>query len=514
MAQLPEEVVVKIRALPSRTSHVVRPWAETTPSATALVEGDRAMTYAELANAIKSAGQWLVAHSVRPGDRVMIVGENCIALAALLLAASEIDAWPLVVNARLSQREIDTVREHSAARVVVFTHGVSTEAARHADRIGAIKETVAGIGEVAISASNEAAVVEPVHAQGNKQVGALIYTSGTTGAPKGVMLSHHSLLFAALIGGVARGLGPQDRFYGVTPMSHIAGMSVFLSALLFGASIELVSRFDAKVTLEAFRKGRIGRFAGVPTMYTRLLELSGGSIECPGVAGLSVAGAPLDPALKRAVEAAFGKPLHNGYGITECAPAIAFTRPDDPRPDSTVGPPMPGIEIRLLGLDGKPVPAGEVGELHVRGPNVMLGYYKAADATAAAIDAQGWFNTGDLAKLDGPYMHIVGRTKELIIRSGFNVYPVEVEGVLAEHPAVANCAVVGRKVSGNEEVVAFVQLLPGASVSASELSAFAAGKLAPYKRPTEFVIKDILPVTAAGKIRKHQLAVEARRPAE
>ncbi len=134
MAQLPEEVVVKIRALPSRTSHVVRPWAETTPSATALVEGDRAMTYAELANAIKSAGQWLVAHSVRPGDRVMIVGENCIALAALLLAASEIDAWPLVVNARLSQREIDTVREHSAARVVVFTHGVSTEAARHADR--------------------------------------------------------------------------------------------------------------------------------------------------------------------------------------------------------------------------------------------------------------------------------------------------------------------------------------------------------------------------------------------
>jgi|SRR6516162_9811266 len=157
-----------------------------------------------------------------------------------------------------------------------------------------------------------------------------------------------------------------------------------------------------------------------------------------------------------------------------------------------------------------PSPPGEVGELHVRGPNVMRGYYRAPEATAAAIDRDRWFNTGDLARFDGDILFIVGCTKELIIRSGFNVYPAEVEAVLNEHPAVVQSAVIGRAVTANEEVVAFVQLLPGSTVKPTDLMAHAARQLAPYKRPCEIIILDALPAGSTGKILKHRLAEVAR----
>ena len=170
---------------------------------------------------------------------------------------------------------------------------------------------------------------------------------------------------------------------------------------------------------------------------------------------------------------------------------------------------LPGIEVRLVSLDGKPVADGEVGELHVRGPNVMRGYYRAAEATAAAIDAEGWFNTGDLARFEGEALFIAGRTKELIIRSGFNVYPAEVEAVLNAHPAVVQSAVIGRAVPGNEEVVAYVQLLPGSEASADDLMAHACRQLTAYKRPAEIVILEALPAASTGKILKHRLAAAA-----
>lgn len=500
----------RVASLPARMSHVVRPWAQRTPDAPAMTQGSRTLGYGELAAAISAAGRWLSEQGVRPGDRVMVVGENSIALAVLVLAAGDIDAWPLVVNARVSAREVDAIREHSGARLVVCTSDVSPEAARHGGRLGATKTDVAPLGTLAVSPIDTAVQPEPVSREASAQVGALIYTSGTTGTPKGVMLSHRSVMFTAATGGVLRQVSQGDRMLGVLPMSHIVGFSsVLIGTLMFGAHLELVPRFHAAETLDALAHRGISIFLGVPMMYQRLLEASGERVACPTLRTIGVAGAPLDLALKSAVEQAFGLTLHNGYGITECAPTIAFTRLDDPRGDTTVGPPIPGIEVRLRQQRGRePGPDG-IGELHVRGPNVMLGYYKAPDLTAAAIDADGWFNTEDLARFDGPYLHVVGRTKELIIRSGFNVYPPEVEAVLSAHPAVAACAVVGRTVPGNEEVVAFIQLRPGSRASADEIIAFATQHLAPYKRPARVVIREVLPATSAGKILKHQLAKEA-----
>ena len=509
-----EALADRIRSLPARMSHVVDPWAQGNPGADALIEGERRLSYGHLAEAVAAIGGWLRERGVRGGDRVMVVGENCIALAVLILAIGDIDAWPLVANARLSEREVDSIQTHSGSRLQLFTSAVSADAARHASRLGASAQKLPWIGQVGVGVTADGALPEPVSVEGPRQVGALIYTSGTTGAPKGVMLSHHNILFTAAVGGVLRDLKADDRVYGVLPMSHIVGFSsVLIGTLMFGACLELVPRFDAAATLTALRARRITRLQGVPTMYQRLLEVSGGRVECPALRTIGVAGAPLDESLKGAVEAAFGRVLHNGYGITECSPTIAFTRLHDPRKDTSVGPSIPGIEVRLvdpeLGPSGNPLTPDAVGELHVRGPNVMLGYYKAPDLTASAIDPDGWFNTGDLARFDGPCLHIVGRTKELIIRSGFNVYPPEVEAVLASHPAVAGCAVVGRKVLGNEEVVAFVQLRVGSIASAQDITAFAAQRLAPYKRPSEVILRQTLPATSAGKILKHQLAKEA-----
>jgi acyl-CoA synthetase (AMP-forming)/AMP-acid ligase II len=226
---------------------------------------------------------------------------------------------------------------------------------------------------------------------------------------------------------------------------------------------------------------------------------------------MSVAGAPLDLELKVRVEKELGLPLSNAFGITECSPGISGVRAEAPRSDNSVGVLVPGIEARIVGRDGAVVANGEIGELHVRGPNVMRGYYRAPDLTAKAIDPDGWFGTGDLARFEGDALFIVGRAKEMIIRSGFNVYPAEIEAVLSTHSAVVQCAVVGRSVEGNEEVVAFVQLLKGSKVNARDLMAHVAPQLTSYKRPSEIILLDALPATSTGKILKHKLAESLRR---
>jgi long-chain acyl-CoA synthetase len=254
---------------------------------------------------------------------------------------------------------------------------------------------------------------------------------------------------------------------------------------------------------------------GVPATYQRLLEYKAvtGIAKLPRgkLRSLSVAGARLDLTLKSAVEAEFGLPLLNAYGITECAPGVSSVRASAPRNDNAVGRLIAGIEARLVRPGGGTVAPGEVGELHVRGPNVIRGYYLAPEATAAAIDQDGRFNTGDLGRFEGDILFIVGRTKELIIRSVFNVYPAEVEAVLNEHPAGVQSAVIGRAVRGNEEVVAFVQLLPGSTVKPSDLMAHATRQPTPYKRPCEIIILDTLPSSSTGKVLKHRLAEVARR---
>ncbi|GAA5234461.1 acyl--CoA ligase [Verticiella sediminum] len=493
---------------PVHIHDIVSDWAAATPSAPALSDAHGALDYAGLEHASADVARALADAGVRPGDRLLVVGENCVAACVAVLAASRLRAWSCMVNARLSAREVDNFIAHAGARRVLYTGLASRDALAHAERHGA--QPWPELAGTQLGPLAPAVQPEPVSPDPARQVAALIYTSGTSGAPKGVMLSHASILFAADTTRRLRGFRPDDRLYGALPMAHVVGLSnQFLGTMASGASLHLVARFEPQAMAQALAAGEVTGFFGVPAMYARLLAWSrdtGQRLAAPALRYMGTAGAPLTPALKADAERAFGIVLHNGYGMTEMAPTIAQTRMDAPRADRSVGHAIPGVETRLLGRDGAPVADGEVGELWVRGPNRMLGYYRDEALTRAVVDEQGWLNTGDLAHrgADGA-LHIVGRTKELIIRSGFNVYPVEVEQVLNAHPQVVQSAVVGRAVEGNEEVVAFVEAMAGEPPSEAALRRYLREHLSPYKVPSEIRFVPCLPAAPSGKILKNQL---------
>lgn len=509
-----DRAVEILQGLPRRIHQVIDQPALEWPDKTALVEDGASWTYDELRKAVEQTAIALSALEIRAGDRIMIVSENCVALAVLLLAASRNDAWAIVVNPRLAPRELDQIREHSGARRVFLTGAISREAATHASRYAAAVETVGPLSDISVTALNDETTAEPAKASSAEQVAVLIYTSGTTGTPKGVMLTHENLLFSARTTADIRLMTRDDKLYVVLPISHIVGISLLIMTLMTGATARLVSKYDPAALVKAMAEERITILNGVPATYQRLLEhktVAGLSRLDRGMLRLiAVAGAPLDLDLKSRVEKELGLPLLNGYGITECSPGISAVRIDGPRDDHAVGTLAPGVEARIVDRDGKPVADGQIGELHVRGRNVMLGYYRSPDQTAKAIDAEGWFNTGDLARFEAACLFIVGRTKEMIIRSGFNVYPAEIEAVLSSHEHVVQCAVVGRPVEGNEEVIAFVKLLAGTQTSPQDLMAHVAPQLTSYKRPSKIIVLDELPATSTGKILKHKLAESLR----
>lgn len=500
----------KMMASCTRIHQLIQPWASRYPDHIALQDAYGSLSYQALLQGIEEAGRRLEALGVRPGDRVLLVGENCVALGVMVFAISALDAWAVVVNSRLSPREIDTFKEHSGARRVFYTPEVSAEAAEHAARHGAPTETWPGIGTLAVGGLNDTAVPEPVSASPVEQVAVMIYTSGTSGSPKAVMLTHANLLHISEVVRQLRGLGPLDRIYGVLPMAHVVGLSSQLvGSLACGSTVLLEPRYSPEGLAQAMLHDGLTVIVGVPAMFAKLLEWAsktGTELTSHTLRIVGVAGSPLTPELKEKAQSALGIVVHNNYGLTEMSPTVSQTPLDKPRTDCSVGMPVPGVEVRIADADGQVVAPGTVGELQVRGPNLMKGYYRAPELTRAAIDPQGWFHTGDLARQDPDgALFIMGRSKELIIRSGFNVYPVEVEQVLSSHPDIVQAAVVGRQVAGNEEVVAFVETVGNATLDCASLEQYLRERLSPYKIPTEIRFMAQLPAAPTGKILKNVL---------
>lgn len=489
------------------------------PGALALGDGARRFTWRALDDGRREFGARLSAAGVRPGDRVMVIGENSPELVMLLFAIASLRAWIVNVNARLSRPEIEAIRGHCRPRCVVYLDSASADARAHAQRHGAGPLGPSAWGDLAMEPCDPASAPDAPSGDPAAHVAALLYTTGTTGRPKGVMLTHANLLFIARTSSRLRRLSPEDHVLGLLPISHVYGLaSVCLGTLCAGASLHLVARFSPAATARFLQDEAITVCQGVPAMYAKLLEhFRAAGVERSPYSSLRfvyAGGSPLPPALKAQAEAFFGLTLHNGYGLTEASPTVTQTRLDEPRRDCSVGRALPGVEIRIVDDRGADMPAGERGELWVRGPNVMRGYYRDDAATAAVLRPGGWLATGDVARVDTDgAVFIEGRLKELIIRSGFNVYPAEVEAALNAHPEVTQSAVVGREVDGDEEVVAFVELAPHARVTPAALIEFAAGSLAPYKRPAQVIVLPALPAAANGKVLKGRLREMAREAA-
>jgi len=486
-------------------------WAERLPRGEALIEGGTVWTWKRFAQEIAAAAAALKEAGLRPGDRLMFVHENGLAAVTLLFAASAAGAWAMPVNARLADDEIDHIAEHAGARRLLFTAEVSADAAAHGERYGATPFAWDGAGAVTIGALDPIGNdtdPEPVTGDPARDVAVLLYTTGTTGRSKGVMLSHRAIVYVASGPGSPAPLTPEDCSYAALPISHAYGLcSTLLRAVFHGARSLMQARFSAQGMLAALASG-VTICNGVPAMYARLLEhleKTGGALDAPKVRAVTAGGAPVDPGLARRVEALFGLGVVNGYGLTEAGPTVSRSAAGDP--DSS-GAPITGVEVRAMGPDGREVARGEPGEIWVRGPNLMLGYYRDAQATATALTPDGWLRTGDVGVLlpDGR-ISIVDRAKEIIIRSGFNVSPVEVEEALNAHPGVVQSAVVGAAVEGNEEVVAFVEVTSGTEAAA--LHDWARAHLAPYKRPARIEIVEALPAAPTGKVLKARLRERA-----
>ena len=477
---------------------IERPWGAT--PATVDADGTR-FSYGDLRGLTGNLTGQLAEHGARAGDRIVLVCENCTSYAVAVMAASRLGAWIVPVNARHSEEELQAIRTHCSARCMIFTAAASSPAARHAAKFGANETLALECGDLLVTPCMDGAP-EPAGHSPARDVAALLYTTGTTNAPKGVMLTHKNLCWNAEMSARLRGLHSGDLVLGILPGSHIFGFSsTLLAALHAGACTRFVPRCTPELALKALAEGATAMPA-VPQMYERILShlhQSGEALNAPRLRYISAGGAPLDPDLKRRTEAAFGLTLNNGYGITEAAPGVAATRPESPRNDVSVGPALWGVSLSIDSPD-----AGGVGEIVIQSPGVMKGYYRNPEATAAALPEPGVFRSGDLGRIDPDgAVHVVGRLKELIIRSGFNVYPPEIEAMLTRHRDVLQAAVVPRAVGGNEEILAFVMARSGASEA--DLANWLRPRLVAYKQPQHIVIVDAFPVAPTGKVLKHKL---------
>jgi long-chain acyl-CoA synthetase len=411
------------------------------------------------------------------------------------------------MNVLLKEREVAYYLSDSGARLLFAWHGFADAA--HAGSAQADADCLLvepGPFEALLGRSERVAEVAP---RDPDDTAVILYTSGTTGTPKGAELTHDNLLRNVDIATALFGLDGDAVTLGALPLFHSFGQTCGLNATIRARGcLTLIPRFDPGHALEIIQRDRVTVFEGVPTMYAALLNHPRRAEFDASTLRVCVSGgAALPVEVMRSFEQAFGCAILEGYGLSETSPIASFNHPDRERKPGSIGTPIDGVEMRVVGDDGEELEPGAVGEIAIRGHNVMKGYWQRPDATADTI-RDGWFHTGDMARVDGEgYFFIVDRKKDMVIRGGYNVYPREIEEVLYEHPAVREAAVIGvPHPELGEEVAAAVTLVPGSSVEEAELIGFVKGQVAAYKYPRLVWFVDELPKGPTGKILKREIA--------
>jgi long-chain acyl-CoA synthetase len=450
------------------------------------------------------------------GDRVALICGNGHPFVISYLAVAGLGAAVVPLNPMSPAAELTRQLQAVSAVAVIIDRsaaGVWLEVA--ASSVPSVSHVVAVDGDAIDEAVSfdDLLAADPLPVAGvpPDQLAALMFTSGTAGAPRAAMLTHGNLLAnLEQSRSTARRINDDDVVYGVIPLYHIFGLNVVLGgSLSAGATVVLVQRFDPYTALESIRDRGVTEIPGVPTLWVAFADFAEAPADAFAGVRLALTGAAKMPiAVAERLRDRFGIAVAEGYGLTEASPVVTSSVGMTPRFGS-VGRVLAGMEVRLVGDEGEDVLVGDAGEIWVRGPNVFVGYLDDPEATERVLTPDGWLRTGDIAMCDDDgLLYLVDRSKDLVIVSGFNVFPAEVEDVLAEHPDVADVGVVGvPHPHTGEAVKAYVVLLPGATVDEDALIEFAHDHLARYKCPSKILFVDELPRTANGKLIRRHLQV-------
>ncbi len=496
-------------------------------SAEAVVERSRSVTYADLARRVRALGSALEALGVPEGGRVGFLGVNSLAHLECAIGVPASGRILVDLNFRLAESELQFIVGDCAVEVLVVDRQQLDVARRLRATCTSVRALIYdGPVPAPQDCTSYESLIDRIPSPSLAAIdqcapAGISYTGGTTGAPKGVVLSHENLLANARHNLIATGHRHEDRWLHVCPMFHVAGTANVLACTWVGAAQVVLPRFDARAVLDTIRRQRITHTVLVPTMLGMLLdelerEPVGDALR--SLKHIQYAGSPISPALQRRVLDHFDCDVAQFYGMTEAAPTVSQLTPEDHRRGHAgeqpfasrltgIGAPVVGVEAEVRGLDGSRLAAGEIGELWVRGPNVMLGYWDRRDETESAF-AGSWYRSGDAARADTDgYLYLVDRLKDVIVTGGENVYSIEVEAALMEHDAVLEAAVVGiPSARWGEAVHAVVSLAPNHTVGVEELVEHCRSLIAGYKLPRSVELRtEPLPKSGAGKVLKRRL---------
>ncbi|MCA1983379.1 long-chain-fatty-acid--CoA ligase [Nocardioides nematodiphilus] len=504
------------------------------PERDAIVIGDTRLTYGTVNALANQVANTLVARGIKPGDKVALTSPNTPYFTIIFFGILKAGATVVPLNVLLKGREVAYHLGDSEAKAYFCFEGTADlptgaegyagfqEAAgcEHffvitADPMAA--SPIEGAETLFGAIGQQAPAFETVETD-EEDTAVVLYTSGTTGQPKGAELRHRNLRDNALLGETSFAASAErpDTALVVLPLFHVFGLTVMQNGILaYGGTMVMLPRFDAATALQLMLREKVTFFGGVPTMYWGLLGALDDTVDVAELkrnlrAAVS-GGSALPVEIHKEFEARFGVTILEGYGLSETSPVAAFSVWGEPARPGSIGKPVKGVELELITPDSwEPIAWDEdaVGEIAIRGHNVMKGYFNRPEATAAVISADGWFRTGDLARRDADgWYYIVDRTKDMIIRGGYNVYPREIEEVLLTHPAISLAAVIGvpNEVHG-EEIKAYVILKPGATATEDDIIAWSKDNMANYKYPRQVAIVPSLPMTATGKILKRELS--------
>jgi long-chain acyl-CoA synthetase len=486
--------------------------AERSPDAPAVRLGDAGLSYVELDERSARLATLLGEKGIGRGDRVGVMLPNVLEFPVAYYGVLRAGATVVPMNVLLKRREIAFYLEDSGAKLLLAWHGFAEEAREGAADAGAELVEVEPAGFAALLAEHEPTPGLVDTEEDDTAV--ILYTSGTTGKPKGAELTHANLARNADVSArTTSEIAAGDVVFGGLPLFHSFGQTVAMNASLgVGACLTLVPKFDPGEALATVQRDGVTHFYGVPTMFGALLHHpERESYDTSSLRICITGGASMPVEVLRGFEDAFGAKVMEGYGLSETSPVACSNHPDRERKAGSIGTPIEGVEMRVVNENDEPVAQGEVGEIVIRGHNIMKGYWQRPDATAEAMRG-GWFHSGDMARVDEDgYFYIVDRKKDLIIRGGYNVYPREVEEVLYEHPKIREAAVVGvPHDEWGEEIGAAVVLHDGEELGPGEVSAYVKERIAAYKYPRVVWFVEELPKGPTGKILKREIEAPAK----